>query len=48
MSSINGMYDTSSSSVEDLKTRFELYENGVRDGYLFVQVSYKLEDTLIL
>lgn len=38
MASINGGYDTTNSTLEDLKSRFGLYEDGVRDGYLFVQV----------
>jgi hypothetical protein len=42
MESINGGYDTTKSSMEDLKARFALYEDGVRDGYLFVQVSIKI------
>jgi hypothetical protein len=42
MASINGGPDTTKHSLEDLKTRFALYEDGVRDGYLFVQVSIKI------
>jgi len=39
MSSINGSYDTSTENLDDLRTQFEKYEEGVRGSYLFVNVS---------
>lgn len=38
MSSINGPLDTSVTNLDDLKARFEAYEEGVRGSYLFVSV----------
>ena len=38
MSSVNGPYDTPLIDLEDLNSRFEAYEEGVRSNYLFVNV----------
>ena len=38
MSSMNGPLDTSVTNLDDLKARFEVYEEGVRGSYLFVSV----------
>lgn len=39
MSSMNGSYDTPPMNLDDLRTQFETYEEGVRGSYLFVNVS---------
>jgi hypothetical protein len=43
--SVNGLFDTgTTTSVEDWKKRFSLYEDDIRNNYLFVQVlSFSLE-----
>lgn len=38
MSSVNNSLDIPVSSLDDLKARFEAYEEGVRGSYLFVSV----------
>jgi hypothetical protein len=35
---MNGLFETSTTSVEDLKKRFSAYEDDIRNNYLFVQV----------
>jgi hypothetical protein len=39
MSAVNGPYDAPITGLDDLKNRFEVYEEGVRGSYLFVNVS---------
>lgn len=39
MSSINGGYEVSPMSLDDLHAQFEAYEEGVRGSYLFVNVT---------
>jgi hypothetical protein len=38
MSSVNNSLDIPVFSLDDLKARFEVYEEGVRGSYLFVSV----------
>lgn len=39
-SASNGVYDTSSPGMEGVKTQFARYQDGLREGYLIVEVHY--------
>ena len=39
-SASNGVYDTSSPGMDGVKKQFERYQDGLREGYLIVEVHY--------